>query len=178
MRRRRIKRKSIFARTRQSRRQGLEARTGDGQKRGQGGPREHIDRLRALHPATSAEGAGLGRVPWRSPKYPNADANGPGNGVPGDAEFYDRIAPRVSAAPSSLPHESAIQRAVREAVTQGGYAEKGEVPTHSAYFATHCWRTVTTSGGTGCEHEDDLTNVLNRGPAAVRSPADNGCIPS
>ena len=76
-------------------------------------------------------------------------------------------------------HESAIQRVVKEAVRRSGIAKPATCHTFRRSFATHLLedgydiRTVQELLG----HKDVTTtmiytHVLNRGPSAVRSPAD------
>ncbi len=76
-------------------------------------------------------------------KYPTRGANGPGNGVPGDAILRR---PGHAQRRRHQLHESVIQRTVREAVLKTGLAKKATCHTfrHTRLRRTF-WKTVTTS---------------------------------
>jgi len=135
----------------------------------------HIDRVRKQHARDLGHGAG--RVELLGRKYPNAGREWIWRWIFPATRFYlDRATGQRR---RHHLHESVVQRAVREAALKSGIVKRATCHTLRHSLATHLLedgydiRTVQELVG----HRDVSTtmiyiHVLNRGPAAVRSPAD------
>jgi integron integrase len=145
----------------------------------------HLEDVRQQHQKDLSKGAGWVELPGAlERKYPNAGREWGWHWVfPATSMYVHRESGKRR---RHHLHESVVQRAVKEAVRRAGIAKPATCHTfrHSGVYPAFCGTTHLLEDGYDIRTVQELlghkdvsttmiyTHVLNRGPAAVRSPAD------
>lgn len=140
---------------------------------------EHLNKVKKIHESDLANGFGRVLLPDAlARKYPNASKEFRWQWVfPQETLWQNK---KTGERGRHHIDESIIQKSVKDAVTKAGLVKRATCHTFRHSFATHLLengydiRTVQELLG----HKDlkttmIYTHVLNKGPSAVRSPADN-----